>query len=196
MKGPMPPPLSRSEVLEQTVYESARATVVVDASVKGKPVFSGLHGVVYLRNPDQLRIRLYRFGVPALDLLYRDGLIQGSPTDNRTPLRRWIPSFLRAIFWWDVSGSSDFHITDTAYAFTRPNQRVWIDRRSLLPVRQEIEEAGHQIVVLYDQPRHFDENRSFPSKIRIQASSSTLNVTIKNLTVGIPLEPDFFKPPA
>lgn len=184
------------EVLEQTVYDSARASVVVDVVVDGKPVFSALQGAVYLREPDRFRIRLYRFGVPVLDLLHRDGAIQGRPQDELAPLRRWIPFFLQAIFWWERADASVFQVGDQAYTFLGPGQRVWLDRRNLLPLRQEIDQGGRRIVVTYASPKAFDKGRFFPSQIRIQASSSALTVTIKKLSVGIPLEPGLFKPPA
>jgi len=105
-----------------------------------------------------------------------------------------VPRLVEALFWWDAMASPDFRVEGEQYVLENAGQAIRIDRRTLLPIRQTIRSARGAVEIRYDAPRRFGQGFLFPSRITLRASSSILEITIRKLSVDVPLEDGLFRP--
>jgi hypothetical protein len=104
------------------------------------------------------------------------------PPLDRNRLSLLVDGLRNSFFWWSVK-NPDIRDDQDTYRVSNSWKRVFIDKKTMMPLRQTIElEEGMQLEVLYGDPAFMD-GVWFPSKMRIALSHQSVNLTIETLTV-------------
>lgn len=131
------------------------------------------------RNGD-LDLRVYSFGFLAFELVARDGIIKSNPHVDKNKAAVLSYGLRDCLFWWDVDGYT-LEEEDNAFLFSHAVRKIWIDKKTMLPLKQTISLSDdRELVITYENPEKINETW-YPSKIRIQLARYGVVLVIKEL---------------
>ncbi|MEW6002188.1 MAG: hypothetical protein AB1638_06010 [Nitrospirota bacterium] len=145
-----------------------------DTEIKGD-------GILHISREGNLNLRVYSFGFLALELTSEKGDIKSIPgidSNKRTILTYGLRDCL---FWWDIK---DYEVNeeDGIYHLKNPLRNVWIDKKTMLPVKQTVSfEDGREISIFYGCPEKAGEFW-YPSRIRVEVSRYSVTLKIKEIS--------------
>lgn len=128
-----------------------------------------------------MSLRVYSLGFLAMELTSRDGHVKSTPALDSGKKLILTRGLRDCLFWWDIK---DFNLIEENgyYVLESPDREIWIDKRTFLPVRQNIYfEDGRVLNVHYDNPAKGNDFW-YQSKIRIEYLRYTVSFTIKDMT--------------
>jgi hypothetical protein len=138
-------------------------------------------GAVFIARNGDMTMRIYALGFLAFELIAENGSVKSSrPIDkNREVI---LTSGLRdCVFWWDL-GDYENEEQENEYILKNPVRTVWIDKKTLFPLRQVIQlEDGREIAVSYETPERA-EDIWYPSRIRIELDGNVVTLKIKDIS--------------
>jgi hypothetical protein len=146
---------------------------------RGESEIRGDAALTIARSGD-LTLRVYSLGFLALELSSRDGITQSTPRlddDKKLILTRGLRE---GLYWWDMP---DYALTDEGdrYSLDSGVRRIWIDKRTFLPLRQRIWfDDGKELTIIYMEPQESD-GVWYPSKIRIELLRYAVTLSIKEM---------------
>ncbi len=187
--------LTRSEIMSLSAHNKLKAVINLDVEVAGKLVLDGASAVLYMEMPDKARLRVYQFGIPIFDVVHKGGEVRSKPPEEIETYRESFPLLLQAVFWWTSMNEASLEIFGNEYLLQTSQQAVWLERRSLLPIRQEVYSKNGVTKIRYSNPITFGQQKAFPSRIEIDSSNYSLVVTIKKLATDLFFNPDMFEWP-
>jgi hypothetical protein len=132
------------------------------------------------RNGD-MSLRIYSLGFLAMELTAKDGEVKSTPRIDKYKKYLLTEGLRDCLFWWNMK---DYTVEDTAEAFVlRDGQRtLWIDKKTLLPVRQQIFfDIDKELNIYYEAPRKAD-GLWYQSKIRIELARYSVKMTMKKMS--------------
>ena len=126
-----------------------------------------------------LEMKVYSLGFLALELSSRNGAVKSDPGLDSVKKLILTQGLRDSIFWWDIK---DFTVREEGgfYLLRNTERVVLIDKKSGLPVRQEIYLNGRVLTVYYDNPARA-EGVLYQSKMKIELSKYTVTLTVKNI---------------
>jgi len=187
--------LTRTEILSLSSHSRLKAVIDLDVEVRGKLILDGAAAALYMEAPDKARLRVYKFGVPVFDIVHRGGAIRSRPPEEAKKYNESFPLLMRAVFWWASMNEAKMEVLENEYLLHTPNQAVWLERRNLLPIRQEVFTKNGVTQIRYSNPITFGVQEAFPSKIEIKSSGYRVVVTIKRLVTDVSFDTDMFEWP-
>jgi hypothetical protein len=132
--------------------------------------------------PDSLDLQVYSLGFLVAEVSSNSTETRCDPPLDRNRLSLLVDGLRNSFFWWSVK-NPDIRDDQDTYRVSNSWKRVFIDKKTMMPLRQTIElEEGMQLEVLYGDPAFMD-GVWFPSKMRIALSHQSVNLTIETLTV-------------
>ncbi|HMK48596.1 MAG TPA: hypothetical protein VK435_00965, partial [Thermodesulfovibrionales bacterium] len=137
-----------------------------DSEIKGD-------GAVYVSRSGYVNMRIYSFGFLAFELSSSNGVVKSSPSIDKNKALILTDGLRDCLFWWDIK---DFEVQEKEGKFILTNSRrqIWIDEKTMLPVRQIISvEDGRELDIYYENPEKSGD-LWYPSKIRIELSKNAL----------------------
>ena len=137
-------------------------------------------GALNILGTGDMKMRLYSFGFLAFELSSQNGLIKSKPAIDRTKEMILTDGLRDCLFWWDIT---DFDTREKEGNFILSNSRrqVWIDRKTMLPVRQIISlDDGRELNIFYENPEKTG-NIWYPAKIRIELAKYAVTLKIKDM---------------
>lgn len=138
-------------------------------------------GVLNISRNGNLNLRIYSLGVLAFELTYENGTIKSIPALKRNKAKILISGLRECFFWWDVKDVEIEEEGDT-YIFKNPQKRMWIDRKTLLPIKQTVFlEHGQKADIYYEDMRNVN-GRLYPSKINIEVAGYSVMLRIKDIS--------------
>lgn len=144
-----------------------------DTSVKGE-------GKANLSKNGDLDLRVYSFGFLAFELVARDGIIRSNPPVDRNKAAILSYGLRDCLFWWDIDGYTLEQGPD-AFLFSNTARRVWIDKKTMLPLQQIISLADdRELVITYENPEKIN-GTWHPARIKIQLSRYSVILVIREL---------------
>jgi hypothetical protein len=132
------------------------------------------------RNGD-MSLRIYQLGFLAVELTSRDGEVKSSPRIDRNKAYLLTEGLRDCLFWWDMK---DYSVEDTSDSFVLRNgeRTLWIDKKTLLPVRQKIFfDIDKELNIYYEAPQKAD-GLWCQSKIRIELARYSVRLTMKKMS--------------
>jgi len=129
-----------------------------------------------------MNLRVYSLGFLAMELISANGVTKSSPHlegNRKAILTRGLRDCL---FWWDVPGGSMSDEGDS-YLLSAGGRRVWIDKRTFLPIQQRIRiEEDRELIITYGAPAE-QEGFWYPSKIRIELMGYSVTLSIREMAL-------------
>ncbi len=144
-----------------------------DTEIKGD-------GVANISRSGDMNMRLYSFGFLAFELSSVNGIVKSSPAVDKNKALILTYGLRDCLFWWDIK---DFEKKEQEGTFilTNSQRRIWIDGKTMLPVRQVISlEDGKELNISYENPDKIGGSW-YPSKIRIELSRYAVTLRIKDM---------------
>jgi hypothetical protein len=126
-------------------------------------------GVVNISKNGDLTLRVYSLGFLAFELTSDHGSVKSDPALDRTK-RKILTSGLRdCLFWWDMD-KYDVAEEGDVYLLRSFPRKIWIDRKTMLPVQQSVQlDDDRELWFYYEKPEKMG-GIWFPSKVRIELS--------------------------
>ena len=132
-------------------------------------------GVVTISKYGDLNLRVYSLGFLAFELISQDGIIKSEPVLDRTKREILTYGLRDCLFWWDI-GSYDIDEQENLYLIRNYPRKLWIDRKTMLPVQQSVQlDDERELWFYYEEPREMGEIW-YPSRIRIELSRYSLTL--------------------
>ena len=144
-----------------------------DTEIKGD-------GVANISRSGDMNMRLYSFGFLAFELSSVNGVVKSSPAVDKNKALILTYGLRDCLFWWDIK---DFEKKEQEgnFILTNSQRRIWIDGKTMLPVRQVISlEDGKELNISYENPDKIGGSW-YPSKIRIELSRYAVTLRIKDM---------------
>jgi hypothetical protein len=138
-------------------------------------------GALTISRTGDMSLRVYSLGFLAMELTSQDGVVKSSPRIDKTKTFLLTEGLRDCLFWWDMK---DYTVEDTPDCFVLRNgeRTLWIDKKSLLPVRQKIFfDIGKELNIYYEAPRKAD-GLWYQSRIRIELSRYSVSLTVKKIS--------------
>ncbi len=138
-------------------------------------------GALTISRTGDMSLRIYSLGFLAMELTSQDGVVKSSPRVDRSKTYLLTEGLKDCLFWWDMK---DYTVEDTPECFVlREGERtLWIDKKTLLPVRQKILfDIDKELNIYYEAPRKAD-GLWYQSKIRIELSRYLVRLTVKKIS--------------
>jgi len=126
-------------------------------------------GVLNISKNGDLNMRVYSLGFLAFELASHHGIVTSDPVLDRTKRKILTGGLRDCLFWWDIN---DFDVSDEGdvYFIRSFPRKLWVDRRTMLPVQQSVQlEDDRELWFYYEKPKMMGDIW-FPSKIRIELS--------------------------
>lgn len=140
-------------------------------------------GVLNVSRNGDLNLRVYSFGFLALEVTSEKGIIKSTPWFDRTKAEILTHGLRDCLFWWDIE-DSDIDEKEDVYLLKNQSRIIWIDRKTMLPVKQTISlEDGREFNFYYENPEKLGDVW-YPSKIRIELSRYSVTLKIKDISLN------------
>lgn len=187
----LPIPIQQ-EVLGRARFETLKLSGEVSLAFEGRPLLDKASVVLYLAPPDRMRLRVYRVGIPVLDLLYRDRQVWSRPAGDISAYQSLVYGLHPALFWWRYMDTAEFLPLPESLVLKTATQTVWIDRQTLLPLVHEFVSPEGPVYVQYSAPAAMESGRLFSSHIAVVAPSYSAIVSIRKMAADETLRPELF----
>jgi hypothetical protein len=144
-----------------------------DTSMKGD-------GKMDVSRDGDLALRIYSFGFLAFELTSHDGIVHSNPPVDRNKSTMLTYGLRDCLFWWDID-DPDFKEENDAYIFSDVVRKIWIEKKTMLPMKQTVSLSdGRELVITYESPEKMNEIW-YPTKIRIQLAQYSVTLVIREL---------------
>ena len=137
-------------------------------------------GALNIFQTGDMNMRLYSFGFLAFELSSQNGIIKSKPAIDRTKQMILTDGLRDCLFWWDIT---DFETREKEgnFILTNSTRQLWIDRKTMLPVRQIISlDDGRELNIFYETPEKSGDTW-YPARIRIELSKYAVTLKIKDM---------------
>jgi hypothetical protein len=135
---------------------------------------------------DNLNLRIYYLGFLVGEISERDGVITSKPKLNKNKSTILVDGIKNSLFWWNINDYV-LHTKDDFYILENVNRKVFIDKKTLLPIKQLIEFGdGEKLEIVYDIPKKIDETTN--SQLQDLWYNSTISFKLKNHTAKIKIK--------
>jgi len=137
-------------------------------------------GLLSISRSGDLSLRVYSLGFLALELTSEKGITKSNPWLHVNKRKLLATGLRDCFFWWDIEDSEIDEIED-AYLLKNQSRMIWIDRKTILPIRQTIYcEDGVELNIFYERPERAGDVW-YPSKIRIEIPKYSVTLKIKEI---------------
>jgi len=131
-------------------------------------------GVLNISKDGNLNLRVYSLGFLAFELTSENGVIKSNPMLDMIKRKILTYGLRDCLFWWDIR---DFEIDNEGdvYLIRSLSRRLWVNRKTLLPVQQSVLLDDRELWFYYEQPKNMGDIW-YPSKIRIELSRYSMTL--------------------
>jgi len=136
--------------------------------------------VVNISRSGDMNMRIYYLGFLYAELSSVNGVVKSSRAVDKSKALMLTYGLRDCLFWWDIK---DFEKKEQEgnFILTNSQRRIWIDGKTMLPVRQVISlEDGKELNISYENPDKIGGSW-YPSKIRIELSRYAVTLRIKDM---------------
>lgn len=127
-----------------------------------------------------LNMRIYSLGFLVGEIKEKNGIIHSKPEMNRSKSIILVDGLRSSVFWWRIQ---DYEIRemDGMYELRNSRQRILVDRKTFLPIKQTIElDSGRELRISYEEPLQ-NGDVWYQSKMRIELSKYVVRLAVKNI---------------
>jgi hypothetical protein len=178
--------------IQQDQVQSLKVKVDIEME-KGKADYS-VKGILLVKQPRQLHLRLYNFGMLVFDMAMNGQNVSISTGGASQLYQDLSLQLFFSIMWWEALDRAQMEKYRGNYVFTTPERELQLDGETLIPIQQRIAIMNNLLHITYEEPVLAD-NYSYPSKIVVDTGVEKFTITIKTLILNPPLEEkDFIIP--
>jgi hypothetical protein len=183
----LPPPLYEDTTLtlEEIILKAgsgldslkAISTITVDKNDKHFSTFSASS---LIKKPDWVHMRVYQLGMLVRDFVIKDNQLYMRSGKKDLNLRNLGTEMHNAIFWWEDLQDGAMTVKNDTYVIRSLHKELYLDRDTLLPVKQIISSKQGSILMNYKEPEETD-GYWYNSIIDIYFNEFKFNVKLKKL---------------
>ncbi|HCC69352.1 MAG TPA: hypothetical protein DEP99_05640 [Nitrospiraceae bacterium] len=181
----VPPPayqsveLSLPEVLSIAGGGLDSIKAEVNINIEKDEASYDIGGLISLKRPDWLHLKLYNFGMVVFDLTIKGDMVSSSRPDMpHSRFKELGMELYRSIFWFEGLENADMRRHETGYIIVTPDREIHIDRATLLPKSQKVILNDRTIDIFYEEPMS-EGNLWYPSVIKINTGKYKFTLTFK-----------------
>jgi len=154
---------------------------ITDISIeKNKEPYDFINASVLVKKPGWVHLRMYKFGMLVKDIVIKDDMVYVLAGKSSDRLKQLAREFYNAIIWWDNLKDGSIYSDEDEFIISTDNKQLHLDRKTLLPVKQEIKVMDKIIKLSYSAPVETD-GFWYPSVITISAGEFTFSVKLKKI---------------
>lgn len=128
-----------------------------------------------------LHMKVYTFGILAMDLTSKKGLVKSTPKLDKSKTAILTQGLRDSLFWWDLTDVTIQEENDHLILQNAARQVV-LDRKTMLPQKQTIYfDNGKQLTVFYDNPAQI-KGVWYQSKMRIELSRYAVTLNVREIS--------------
>ena len=147
---------------------------------KNKEPYDFINASVLVKKPGWVHMRMYKFGMLVKDIVIKDDMVYVLAGKSSDRLKQLASEFYNAIIWWDILKDGLIYSDEDEFIIRTDNKQLHLDRKTLLPVKQQIKVMDKIIQLSYSAPVETD-GFWYPSVITISAGEFTFSVTLKKI---------------
>lgn len=134
-----------------------------------------------LAQDGDMSLRVYSLGFLAMELSSKNGNVKSSPPIDPGKYLILTKGLRDCFFWWDM-GNQTLADVDGHYVLANEWRTVWVDKKTYLPVAQEIHfDNGSEIDIQYARPGREGDNW-FQSRIRIEYDGYSAMLSVSHMS--------------
>lgn len=199
-----PPPLykgqelSLDEIIRKVSGDIEILKAIADIKIeRDNELYDSVNASVIIKRPGWMHVRIYKFGMLVRDFVVRDGELFVLTGKGDARLKEFAREFYNSVFWWDDIKDAFMYVSaeEPVYVIRKDNKTVYVDRTTLLPLRQEIRALNRDMYILYEEPKD-DGGFWYPSLLKIYAGDFKFTVRVNRLVKNPALGEFDFKVPA
>lgn len=188
--------LTLEEVIQKSGKDIDTLKTIADVSIeRNNEPYSYISASALIRKPGDVRMRIYKLGVPVNDILIKDGKVDVLSGKSSNVIKELGREFYHAVFWWDGLKDGILRKEETEYILKTESKEIYLDSETLFPLRQEIITDGKNIVIEYSEPKS-EKGLWYPSVIDIKMGDFILKMQVKKLLLNPQLGEDDFSVPS
>jgi len=173
--------LTPGEVLSEAGrwVNAVKAVVIIDVEREGKRFYHSRASVL-IKRPRMVHMRLYNLGMLMVDMVVKGDNIHLLHGRINEELRPFIGELYYAVFWWDGIRGGEMVTEDGMYVIKGREREVYIDRNTLLPIRQSLRIEGRSFYIIYRRPKRVGDFW-YPSFMEMRTDGYKFLVVVKLL---------------
>jgi len=186
----VPPPLYKDidltleEIITIAKRDISSLKAIVNMSVeKDDMPYPNVDASLFIKKPNWLHIRVYRFGILIGDFLMKDNVVHTASGKGANKFREFGRELYYSIFWWEGIEDAMLYKHAEAYVIRTENKEIRINKSTLLPESQEIIAGSKKIHILYDEPKN-ETHFWYPSVIKIEMGVYMVTVKVTKLFIN------------
>jgi len=195
----LPPPLYKDTALslEEIILKAgssldslkAISNITVEKNDKH---FSTFNASSLIKKPDWVHMRVYQLGLLVRDFVIRDNILYVLSGKKDLNLKTLGREMHNAIFWWEDLQESILTVRSDKYVISSLLKEIYLDRDTLLPLKQIISSEQGLIIMTYEEPKETD-GYWYNSIIEIYLNEFKFSVKLKKLIKNPSLGESDFK---
>lgn len=146
----------------------------VDSRMKGE-------GALDISRNGDMSLRVYQFGILAMELTSRGGKVRSTPRLDRNKTTILTKGLRDCLYWWDIK---DYILSEDGddYLLRNRERELWVDRKTFLPRKQIIRfDDDRELVIYYESPA-MANNVWYQARIKIELSRYRVTLTLKDIS--------------
>jgi outer membrane lipoprotein-sorting protein len=184
--APPPAVYQQQDISLQEILDRAGADIEVMKAIaevkieKSGEDYNFVKTSVLIKKPDWIHMRLYQLGMLVKDFVIKGDTLHVLTGKRDENLKKLGQELHYAIFWWDHFADGYIYTGQKEYLITREGQTIYLDKKTLLPVRQELYAHGTRVFIEYSKPVEY-EGYWYPSFIEMYAGEFKFIVNLKKI---------------
>lgn len=201
-----PPPLykGRELSLDEVITVAKRDIDVLKAIVtikteKNNVFYSYVDASLLLKRPNWIHMRMYKFGMPVGNFLFKDDALQTVSGKDMSKLGELGKELYHSLFWWEDIENALMYKQAENYIIRSQKREIRLDNATLLPQVQKITINGKKIYIFYDEPKKIISTVQsktdlwYPSVLKIEIDTYTFIIRLRKLIINPSLNEGDFK---
>ncbi len=150
----------------------------ISQSMTGEGLVLLKEGVFH--EPPLLHLKVYAFGNIILDVISRSGIVTTNPPMNIERYDELSNGIIYAFLWWrDIEGGS-LKTDEDSFIISSKDRKIWLDRKTLLPLKQELLLGKERVNISYSKPRN-NGKIWYPSLMKIADKKNEVYLDIRHI---------------
>jgi hypothetical protein len=181
-----PPRVEEEELTLTEIMERVSSDIEVVKAIayikieKDSAPYSSVNASMLAKRPGWVHMRMYQLGMLVKDFIIKNGSIHVISGKNDKNLKKLGEELYGAVLWWDVIDGGVLSISPEVYIIKSASRDIYLDRQTLLPLRQEIKDRDRVLTITYSRPSDF-EGLWHPSLMEMNAGNFKFTVTLKKM---------------
>jgi hypothetical protein len=174
--------LSLEEIITEVGNDTETLKAIAAIKIEqNNELYDFINASVLVKRPGWVHMRIYKFGMLIKDFIIKDNdlyILSGKGNEDLKKLGR---EFYNAVFWWDDIRNGLMYRENEKYIIRTSDREIYLDRATLIPLKQEIFTSGRKISITYHKPVQAEDGFWYPSVIEIYLGNFKFTVTLKKL---------------